>query len=103
MHIVSDEVQAGVGHKRHVANARDAVLRQRAQKPAISIGYLVIGKRVHDARHQLHGGRFAHDARQLAIDIPVVASSRRGHAVAIDPQLGQRAAVEPQRVRVAGV
>ena len=103
VHIVSDEVQARVGHKRHVANARDAVLRQRTQKPAISIGYLVIGKRVHDARHQLHGGRFAHDARQLAIGIPVVASSRRGHAVAIDSQLGQRAAVEPQRVRVAGV
>ena len=103
MDVVSDEVQAGVGHQRHVANARDAVLRQRAQKPAIGIGYLVVGKRVHDARHQLHGGRFAHDARQLAIGIPVVASSRGGHAVAVDPQLGQRAAVEPQRVRVAGV
>ena len=103
VHIVADEVQTRVGHKRHIAHARDAVLRQRAQKPSVGIGDLVIGKRVHDTRHQLHGGRFAHNARQLAIGIPVVASSRRGHAVAVDSQFGQRAAVEPQRVRVAGV
>ena len=101
--VVAHEVEPGLRHKAHVADRRDAVRCQALQEPAIRVGDFVERERGDDAGHELHGGRFAHDAGEFAFVVFVVASAHGGHAVAGHAQLGQRAGVEPQGVRVARI
>ena len=103
VHVVPDEVEPRMGHERHVAYAGHAVLGQPREEAAVSVGHLLVGERPHDLRHQLHGGRLAHDAGQLACLVAVVGAACRRHAVAREPQLVERGRVQPQRVRVSRV
>ena len=103
MDVVADEVEPGMRHERHVAHARHAVLRQLGEKAPVGVGNLGIGEGAHDPRHKLHGGRLAHDARQLAVLEAVVRPSCGRLALARQAQLAQGGRVEPQRVGIARV
>ena len=103
VYVVAYEVESGLGHEAYVAYGSDAVRCQTRQEAAVGVGDFIDRERGDDAGHELHGGRFAHDAGELAFVVFVVASAHGGHAVAGHAQLGQRAGVEPQRVRVARI
>ena len=101
--VVAHEIEARHRHERHVAHARDAVLVQITLEGAVGVQQLLAREFRHDARHELHGCRLAHNARKVPVGVFVVAPACGRLAFLRDAQAFQRAAVQPQGVGVAGV
>ena len=103
VHIVEDEVAAGIRHERHVADARDALLGHAPH--LVCVGSLdALGRKpTEDPWEELHSRRLANDACELPRRIAIVAAAHRRHAVACDTQELEGAAVEPEGVAVTGV
>ena len=103
MYIVADEIKSRVRHERQVAHARHAVASQRGEESAVSVGHLRVAERSHDARHERHGRRLAHDTRELTVLEAIVGASGGRDAVACQAKLAQGGGIQPQCVRVARI
>lgn len=80
--VVPHEIEPGFGGKRHIADACDAEACKPREKSLIGAKNLLIGKRSHDARHKRHSRGFAHDAREFAFFVDVVAAAGWRRALA---------------------
>ena len=103
VHVVADEIAARMRHEGHVADRGDALLGHAAHLLRIGAGDVLLGEPLQAARQQLHRRRLAHDARELAVLVLIVAAALRGHGIAGDAERFEGTAVQPQRVAVARV
>ena len=78
-------------------------LASLARNPLIGAKNLLVGKRSHNARHKRHGRGFAHDAREFAFFVDVVAAAGWRHALARNSQFAQCARIQPQGMGIAGI
>lgn len=101
--VVPHEIEPGFGGKRHIADACDAEACKPREKSLIGAKNLLVGKRSHDARHKRHGRGFAHDAREFAFFVDVVAAAGWRHALARNSQFAQCARIQPQGMGIAGI
>ena len=103
IHVVADEIAAGMRHEGHVADRGDALLGHTRHLGFVGGGDVFLSEPLEAARKELHRRGLADDARELTVLILVVTAALRRHGVARDAEGVKGARVHPERMTVARV